>query len=54
MLIVEALDFIPMVVSREEDGAGARCQELEMRGRQRHLALFGNCAVGLLSEAPSF
>ena len=35
--MVEALGFIPLVVSREEDGAGARCQELEMRSRQRHL-----------------
>ena len=31
MLMVEALGFIPLVVSKEEDGAGARCQELEMR-----------------------
>ena len=33
----------------EDEGAGAQCQELEMR----RSTLFGNCAVGLLSEGAS-
>ena len=33
MLMVEALGFILL----EEDGAGARCQELEMRSRGTYL-----------------